>query len=141
MRSVAISGLNFSNCAFKFIFNNVIQPKSVGAVASTKESAKMPIKGEKHPLNRKNVDLAPASSGVYALFTEHEVTYYGAARQGETIRDRLGRHLSGQHPPGRAGATAFSYEITGYPKSRESALLEEHRRSNQRLPRFNGISP
>jgi excinuclease UvrABC nuclease subunit len=65
----------------------------------------MPIKGEKQRLNRKNVDLAPAAPGVYALFANHEVTYYGAARQGETIRDRLGQHLAGQQQPGRTGAT------------------------------------
>lgn len=101
----------------------------------------MPIQGEKHRFNRKNVEMAPAAEGVYALFADEEVTYYGAARRGETIRSRLGRHLAGGQEPGRSAATTFSYEITSYPMSREAALLEEHRRSNHRLPRFNAPAP
>ena len=97
----------------------------------------MPIQGIKHRLTKKNVDMAPASSGVYALYADGEVTFYGAAGQGETLRDRLGRHLDGGQEPGSATAKLFSYEVTGYPMSRECALLEEHRRDLRRLPRYN----
>jgi hypothetical protein len=97
----------------------------------------MPIQGIKHRLNQKNVDLAPDSSGVYALFADGEVAFYGAAGQGETLRDRLGQHLSGGQEPGSTAAKLFCYEVTGYPMSRECALLEEHRRDMRRLPRYN----
>lgn len=97
----------------------------------------MPIQGEKHRLNRKNVDMAPAAEGVYALFADEELTYYGAAGRGETIRDRLVGHLAGGREQGRPSITTFSYEITSYPMSREAALLEEYRRKNRSMPRFN----
>lgn len=97
----------------------------------------MPISGEKHRFTRKNVELAPEQPGVYAIYTDDGVVFYGAAGQGETIRRRLAEHMSGRAAPGRAAAKAFSYEITRFPMSRERALLEEYKRMQWRLPPFN----
>lgn len=97
----------------------------------------MPILGDRHKFTRANVELAPNAPGVYALFAGDEVAFYGAAAEGETIRSRLTEHLGGRQPPGRGAARLFSYEVTRFPMSRERALLEEHRRQNWRLPRYN----
>jgi hypothetical protein len=98
----------------------------------------MPINGDKHRLNRKNVELAPNAPGVYALFEDDEVTFYGRAQGGsDTIRVRLLEHLAGRQSPGRVKAKLFSYEVTRYSASRERALLEEHRRRTWSWPEHN----
>jgi hypothetical protein len=98
----------------------------------------MPINGDKHRLTRKNVELAPDAPGVYALFENGEVAFYGRAQGGsDTIRVRLAEHLAGRCPPGRVKAKLFSYEVTRYSASRERALLEEHRRRTWRFPEYN----
>lgn len=102
----------------------------------------MPINGDKHPFTRRNVELVPDAPGVYALFDEAEVAYYGSAQGGsDTIRARLGDHLAGRQEPGRNHAKLFSYEVTHYPLSRERALLEEYKRDTWRLPEFNATRP
>jgi len=102
----------------------------------------MPINGDKHRFTRRNVELVPDAPGVYALFDEAEVAFYGSARGGgDTIRARLGDHLAGRQAPGRVRAKLFSFEVTQYPRSRERALLEEHRRATWRLPEFNASRP
>ena len=97
----------------------------------------MPILGEKHRLNRQNVDLVPDTTGVYALYVDGEVAYYGAAGGRDTIRSRLAEHLIGCTQPGRRWARQFSFEVTRFPLSRECALLEEHKRQRWRLPTYN----
>lgn len=97
----------------------------------------MPILGEKRRFNRANVELAPDATGVYALYVDGEVAYYGAAGGRETIRSRLAEHLVGCTQPGRASARQFSFEITRFALSRECALLEEHKRQRWRLPPYN----
>lgn len=97
----------------------------------------MPIRAERRPFTRQNVDLTPEQPGVYALYTDEGVAYYGAARPGETLRSRLAAHLQGQHAPSHGAAKLFNFEVTRFPMSRESALLEEHRRSKSRLPPYN----
>lgn len=99
----------------------------------------MPIRAEKHRFTRKNVDLTPEQPGVYALYADDGVAYYGAARPGDTLRSRLAAHLQGQQEPGRGAAKLFNFEVTLFPMSRESALLEEHRRAKWRLPPYNDM--
>lgn len=101
----------------------------------------MPILEQKRRFNRKNVEQAPERPGVYALYTEDGVAYYGVAGRGETIRSRLADHLSGRAAPGRSSAKYFNFEVTRFPLSRECALLEEHRRSTWAVPPFNDFSP
>jgi hypothetical protein len=98
----------------------------------------MPITAEKRPFARVHVERAPEASGVYAILIDGEIAYYGAALGGsDTIRRRLVEHLSGRRAPGPSTVAAFLCEVTGYPKSRTCALLEEHRRNTRRLPLFN----
>jgi hypothetical protein len=98
----------------------------------------MPITAEKLPFTRIHVERAPEASGVYAILAGGEIAYYGAALGGrDTIRRRLLGHLTGRRAPGTSSGSAFLCEVTGYPKSRTCALLEEHRRKMRRLPLFN----
>lgn len=101
----------------------------------------MPILGERQRLNRENVDRVPETTGVYALYIDGEIAYYGAAGGRETIRSRLAEHLFGYTQPGRASARHFSFESTRYPLSRECALLEEHKRQKWCLPTYNVRPP
>ena len=101
----------------------------------------MPIFGEKRRFTPENVELAPDAPGVYALYVEDEVAFYGTASGGETIRDCLSEHLRGREAPGRQAARDFSYEITRFPRSRARALLEEHARVRWRLPDYNQGPP
>jgi hypothetical protein len=102
----------------------------------------MPMTGEKHRFSRKNVELvAPDLPGVYALYAEDGVAFYGAARGEETIRSCLVEHLWGRQRPGRDEARTFSFEITRFAMARATALLDEHRRGSRRLPRYNEPPP
>jgi hypothetical protein len=76
---------------------------------------------------------APDDAGVYTLWDEEELVYYGRAEGGEaTIRSRLLEHF-------RAGlrATHYAWELCRDPAAREAELLREHERAFGRLPRFN----
>lgn len=97
----------------------------------------MPIAAQKRLFTRKNVELAPDQPGVYALYTDDGVAYYGVTGPGETLRSRLAAHLQGQRTPGRGTATLFNFEVTHFPMSRERALLEEYKRTRWRLPPYN----
>jgi hypothetical protein len=102
----------------------------------------MPMTGEKHRFSRKNVELlAPEVPGVYALYADDGVAFYGAARGDETIRSCLVEHLWGRQLPGRDEAEAFSFETTRFAMARATALLDEHRRVSRRLPRYNEPPP
>ena len=50
----------------------------------------------KYKFSKDNVDLAPNTKGVYALYEGNELIYYGRAKGGNTtIRSRLQAHFSG----------------------------------------------
>jgi hypothetical protein len=72
---------------------------------------------------------APEDAGVYALWEEEELVYYGRG----AIRSRLTEHFS----EGRVRATHYSWELCKDPAAREAELLREHQRRFGRLPRFN----
>ncbi len=83
------------------------------------------------------LEFAPQGAGVYALWSEGELIYYGRAEGGsETIRSRLREHL-------RAGrncvrnATHYSWELARRPAARESDLLSEFWTARGRFPRCN----
>lgn len=98
----------------------------------------MPIIGDKHRFTRENVELAPEAPGVYALFENGQVAFYGRAQGGaDTIRLRLSEHLEGRQAPGGVDAKLFSYEVTRFAASRERALLEEHHRRTRLWPTYN----
>jgi hypothetical protein len=78
---------------------------------------------------------APAEGGIYALWEDDELVYYGRAMGGDaTIRSRLLEHLAG--PQGQS-VTHYSWEICRDPVGREAELLREYRGIFGRPPRYN----
>jgi len=95
----------------------------------------MPIASPRYALTQTTVAGAPADPGVYALWKNDELIYYGQARGGSaTIQSCLKQHLAGGNAC-TAGATHYSWEISANPALREAELLREHERIFGRLPR------
>jgi hypothetical protein len=92
-----------------------------------------PEPSRRYKLGAIALEGAPAQPGVYALWQDDELVYYGRAVGSATIRSRLLEHFAGQNVP----ATHYSWEICDDPAAREAELLEEYRRRFQRVPRDN----
>ena len=95
----------------------------------------MPIIGQLLEFTDYNISLAPDQMGVYALYQDGELIYYGMATT--SIRDRLRSHKRGTEGPCTMAATHFNTEVTSRPKERERELLEEFQRQYGRMPRCN----
>jgi hypothetical protein len=85
---------------------------------------------------------APADAGIYALWDEDELVYYGRAMGGKgggaaTIRSQLLDHLDGKLALPAPNVTHYSWEICADPVGREAELINEHQRIFGRPPRFN----
>jgi hypothetical protein len=81
---------------------------------------------------------APADAGVYALWEEEELVYYGRAMGDQaTIRSRLLEHLEGTLGPQGQRVTHYSWELSRDPVGREAELLREYRGMFGRPPRYN----
>jgi hypothetical protein len=88
-----------------------------------------PEPNRRYRLARLVLQGAPREPGVYALWEEDELIYYGRAA---SLRDRLLEHLErGPH------ATHYSWELCLDPAAREAELLREFERMFGRLPRGN----
>lgn len=97
----------------------------------------MPIASPRYAFNAVMVSGAPPDPGVYALWEEDELIYYGRALgDGCTIQSRLQDHLA-RREPCTARATHYGWEIAGNPRAREAELLREYERKHGRLPRCN----
>ena len=82
---------------------------------------------------------APNDPGVYALWENDELIYYGHARgESATIQSCLQQHLRGE--TGCTGATHYGWEISANPPAREAELLREYQRAHKRLPRCNSTT-
>ena len=98
----------------------------------------MPIASPRYVLTATMVAGAPADPGVYALWENDELIYYGHALGASvTIQSALGEHLAGGNPC-TARATHYAWEIAANPPAREAELLREFERAHRRLPRCNG---
>jgi len=98
----------------------------------------MPISGDKYGFIEKNVNKAPDEHGVYALYDDETLIYYGrAAGEDVTIRSRLQSHFNGDEGSCTQGATHYRREVTDWPKRREKELLDEFETKFGRLPRCN----
>jgi hypothetical protein len=90
----------------------------------------------RYRFNRIVLAGAPAQPGVYTLWQDEEVIYYGRAggreAGGATIRSRLMEHYANRVP-----ATHYSWEISREPAARENELLQQYREMFGRLPRLN----
>jgi hypothetical protein len=91
--------------------------------------AAAPDPGRRYKFTRTVLQGAPQDAGIYALWDEDELIYYGRAA---SIRARLLEH-SEQGPP----ASHYSWEICADPATREAELLREFQRMFGRLPRAN----
>jgi hypothetical protein len=100
----------------------------------------MPVLGERHRFTRAILAEAPDAPGVYALWDERGVLFYGSAFGGTfTIRSCLAEHLAGVR--GFADrATHCSWEISLSPGARERQLLDEYRAQHGGAPRGNAQS-
>jgi hypothetical protein len=97
----------------------------------------MPIASPRYAFTATMVSGAPADPGVYALWENDEIIYYGHARgQGATIQSCLKAHLERGHAC-TAGATHYGWEISANPPVREAELLREFERAHKKLPRCN----
>lgn len=102
----------------------------------------MSITGNKYAFSQENVNIAPDEHGVYALYDGDVTIYIGrASGKDVTIRSRLKSHKSGNEGPCTKGATHYKREVTSYPVSRESELIEEYDEQYGRLPRCNDRRP
>ena len=99
----------------------------------------MPLKSRiRLPFTLINLRRAPADRGVYALWEDDKLIYYGLALGGDvTIRSSLKDHRLGLFGSCTARATHFSWEICRGPIRREAELLKEYRASHKALPRCN----
>lgn len=98
----------------------------------------MAFAGGRYRFTRNMVEGAPADPGVYALWEDDELIYYGRASGAViTIQFALLEHLSGRAGECTRRATHYGWEITLDPAAREAALLEEYLQTFKRLPRCN----
>jgi hypothetical protein len=97
----------------------------------------MPIASPRYAFTPVMVAGAPADPGVYALWENDELIYYGHARGGSaTIQSCLREHL-GRAGGCTSGATHYGWEISANPPLREAELLREFERAHRKLPRCN----
>src|SRR3954465_15256631 len=100
----------------------------------------MPIANRHWTFSSLVVSGAPAEPGVYALFEDEEIAYYGCALQGSTIQSALNELLT-RVPAGPGGClqpvNPFPWEISYRPRLREAQLLREYETANQHPPRCN----
>ncbi len=97
----------------------------------------MPIASPRYAFTATRVSGAPADPGVYALWENDEVIYYGHARgDGMTIQSCLREHLA-RTLACTEHATHYGWEISANPPLRETELLREFERANKKLPRCN----
>ncbi|MCH8822231.1 MAG: GIY-YIG nuclease family protein [Planctomycetes bacterium] len=93
------------------------------------------ISATKYTFTSSNIDLAPASSGVYVLYDGDTITYYGSSET--SVRARLRRHHNGNEGQCTKSATHFKWETTQRPLGREAELLHEYEETYGALPRCN----
>jgi hypothetical protein len=100
----------------------------------------MPIANRHWTFSPLVVSGAPEEPGVYALFEDDEIIYYGCAVQGSTIQSAL-REIMTRIREGRASClqrvNRYTWEITYRPRLREADLLHEFELANEHAPRCN----
>lgn len=85
-----------------------------------------------------NIKRAPPMAGIYALYRDGEVIYYGHALGGQTtIQSRLKDHIAGRDSPCTRGAMTFSWEACSNPEARGAALLAQFEQLHNSVPRCN----
>ena len=89
------------------------------------------------PFTASLIEAAPQAPGVYALWQDGAVVYYGRTAAGSaTIRSALSEHFSGQ-AWSLQQATRCSWEVAEDPERRLSELIREFELAHQCMPRWN----
>ncbi|HEY2336372.1 MAG TPA: hypothetical protein VGI18_03295 [Burkholderiales bacterium] len=97
----------------------------------------MSIKHPNLPFTAPLVAAAPETSGVFALWQDGAIVYYGKASSGgATIRSALDAHLCGRSFQSER-PTRCSWEIADDPEPRYRELIAEFEHAHQRAPRWN----
>lgn len=97
----------------------------------------MPINSPNLPFTESLIALAPQTPGVFALWQDGAVVYYGKASTGSaTIRSALDAHFKGRAWSGQRGLRC-SWEIAANPDLRYLELLKEFESTHERAPRWN----
>ena len=87
----------------------------------------------RYQMSRIVIAGAPNEWGVYTLWKDDEVVYYGRTSEGRTIRSCLLEHYRES-----VDATHYSWEMCRDPARREAELLREHEEMFGQSPRLNG---
>ncbi len=95
----------------------------------------MAISGKKQPFIASFIRKAPDQPGVYALFNEMYLIYYGSSKS--SVKNQLMHHFYGDLGFCTEWATHFIVEICSNTERREAELMLEHRRIKLRKPRCN----
>lgn len=102
----------------------------------------MAISGDIYNFSKENIDNAPESGGVYALYQNGALIYIGRSKGGTTsIRSRLQDHFAGRDGKCTQLSAQYRREPCTNPVSRECELLDEYKRSFGKLPRCNEVMP
>jgi hypothetical protein len=96
----------------------------------------MSITNPNLPFTAPLVAAAPDVSGVFALWQNGAIVYYGKASSGAaTIRSALDGHFKGHAFGGER--LRCSWEIADDPEQRHRELMSEFKSAHQRMPRWN----
>jgi hypothetical protein len=98
----------------------------------------VPTPANSFPFTAKLIAGAPDEPGVYALWLEDDIIYFGHAKGGgATIRSCLLDHFSGVLGACTRRASHYSWELATRPAERERELIEDYRQRNRHLPYCN----
>lgn len=81
------------------------------------------LKLPRYPFTRAMIEYAPETHGVYGLFEGEGIIYIGKAVSGMMIKSCLLLHQDGSFGECTRKATAYTWEIVGWPSARETELL------------------
>lgn len=102
----------------------------------------MSIQGDLFDFTDDNLDKAPDSGGVYALYRGSTLIYIGRSKgETTTIRSRLKDHKAGREGPCTQSADGYRREPCTNPVTRERELLQEYQNAYSKLPRCNEVMP
>ena len=104
------------------------------AAAAAGWLAAAPEPGRRYKFTRIVLQGAPQDAGIYALWDDAELIYYGRAA---SIRARLLEHYEERLDTFARRASHYSWEICADPAAREAELLGEFQRMFGRLPKGN----
>jgi hypothetical protein len=105
---------------------------------NSKQLAKSPVHTKLWRFLEAIIDVAPETSGVYALWKNAQLIYYGRAEgDAASIRACLFEHLRGQRSKCTAEATHYSWELAMHPAGREGELLSDYWSAYSRFPSCN----